>query len=58
MPGWAGSSWYYLRYMDVNNKNEFVSKEAVNYWQNIDLYIGGAEHATGHYYTCVSGQNF
>lgn len=48
MPGWAGSSWYYLRYMDVNNKGEFVSKEAVKYWQNIDLYLGGAEHATGH----------
>ncbi|HEY4798859.1 MAG TPA: leucine--tRNA ligase, partial [Bacteroidia bacterium] len=48
MPGWAGSSWYYLRYMDPQNKNEFVSKEAVNYWQNVDLYIGGSEHATGH----------
>lgn len=48
MPGWAGSSWYYLRYMDANNKNEFVSKEAANYWQNVDLYIGGSEHATGH----------
>ena len=48
MPGWAGSSWYFLRYMDSNNDNELVSKEAVNYWQNIDLYIGGSEHATGH----------
>jgi leucyl-tRNA synthetase len=48
MPGWAGSSWYYLRYMDPNNEKEFVSKGAVDYWQNIDLYIGGAEHATGH----------
>ncbi|HNR18947.1 MAG TPA: class I tRNA ligase family protein [Bacteroidia bacterium] len=48
MPGWAGSSWYYLRYMDANNKNEFVSKEAANYWKNVDLYIGGSEHATGH----------
>lgn len=48
MPGWAGSSWYYLRYMDANNPNEFVSKEAANYWQNVDLYIGGSEHATGH----------
>jgi leucyl-tRNA synthetase len=48
MPGWAGSSWYYLRYEDPNNPNEFASKEAINYWQNIDLYIGGAEHATGH----------
>ncbi|MGZ4117003.1 MAG: class I tRNA ligase family protein, partial [Bacteroidia bacterium] len=48
MPGWAGSSWYFLRYMDAHNDKEFVSKEAVNYWQNVDLYIGGAEHATGH----------
>ena len=48
MPGWAGSSWYYLRYMDAHNDKEFVSKEAVDYWQNVDLYIGGAEHATGH----------
>jgi len=48
MPGWAGSSWYFLRYMDANNEKEFVSKEAVDYWQNVDLYIGGAEHATGH----------
>jgi leucyl-tRNA synthetase len=48
MPGWAGSSWYYLRYMDSVNEKEFVSKEAVDYWQNVDLYIGGAEHATGH----------
>ncbi len=48
MPGWAGSSWYFLRYMDPLNKNEFVSKEKVKYWQNVDLYIGGAEHATGH----------
>ena len=48
MPGWAGSSWYYLRYMDAHNKDAFVSKDAVNYWQDVDLYIGGAEHATGH----------
>jgi leucyl-tRNA synthetase len=48
MPGWAGSSWYFLRYMDAQNEKEFVSKEAANYWQNVDLYIGGAEHATGH----------
>jgi len=48
MPGWAGSSWYYLRYMDAQNKNEFASKEAVNYWKEVDLYIGGNEHATGH----------
>jgi leucyl-tRNA synthetase len=48
MPGWAGSSWYFLRYMDPKNDKEFVSKEAVDYWQNVDLYIGGSEHATGH----------
>ena len=48
MPGWAGSSWYFLRYMDPHNENEFVAKEKVDYWQNVDLYIGGSEHATGH----------
>ncbi len=48
MPGWAGSSWYWLRYMDAHNNDEFVSGEAQNYWQNVDLYIGGSEHATGH----------
>jgi leucyl-tRNA synthetase len=48
MPGWAGSSWYFLRYMDSNNEGEFVSKEAGDYWGQIDLYAGGAEHATGH----------
>ena len=48
MPGWAGSSWYFNRYMDANNQGEFVSKEAVDYWKEIDLYIGGSEHATGH----------
>lgn len=48
MPGWAGSSWYWLRYMDAGNDKEFVSEEAQNYWQNVDLYIGGSEHATGH----------
>jgi len=48
MPGWAGSSWYFLRYMDAHNEKTFVSKEAEAYWQNVDLYIGGAEHATGH----------
>lgn len=48
MPGFAGSSAYYLRYMDPENKNELVSKEANKYWGNVDLYIGGAEHATGH----------
>lgn len=48
MPGWAGSSWYFLRYMDPHNETEFVNKEKVNYWKNVDLYIGGSEHATGH----------
>jgi len=48
MPGWAGSSWYFLRYMDPHNEEVFVSKEKVDYWKNVDLYIGGAEHATGH----------
>lgn len=48
MPGWAGSSWYFLRYMDPKNENEFVAKDKVEYWQNVDLYIGGSEHATGH----------
>jgi len=48
MPGFAGSSGYYLRYMDPHNTNEYFSKEAVGYWENVDLYIGGAEHATGH----------
>jgi len=48
MPGWAGSSWYFLRYMDARNDKAFVSAEAVNYWKQVDLYLGGAEHATGH----------
>ncbi|PWH85268.1 leucine--tRNA ligase [Brumimicrobium oceani] len=48
MPGWAGSSWYFLRYMDPHNEKAFVAKEKVDYWSNVDLYIGGAEHATGH----------
>lgn len=48
MPGWAGSSWYWMRYMDAQNETEFASREALDYWQNVDLYIGGSEHATGH----------
>ncbi len=48
MPGWAGSSWYFLRYMDPHNEKEFVSKKAAEYWGQIDLYLGGSEHATGH----------
>jgi leucyl-tRNA synthetase len=48
MPGWAGSSWYFLRYMDSQNETEFVSREKADYWKQVDLYIGGSEHATGH----------
>jgi len=48
MPGWAGSSWYWFRYMDPKNSNAFASREAMDYWQSVDLYIGGSEHATGH----------
>ncbi|MFY7889637.1 MAG: leucine--tRNA ligase [Spirosomataceae bacterium] len=48
MPGWAGSSWYWYRYMDAKNDTAFASKEAIDYWQAIDLYMGGSEHATGH----------
>jgi leucyl-tRNA synthetase len=48
MPGWAGSSQYFNRYMDPLNENEIFSQEAINYWQQVDLYIGGSEHATGH----------
>ncbi len=48
MPGWAGSSWYFNRYMDANNSEALASKEALDYWQDVDLYIGGSEHATGH----------
>ena len=48
MPGWAGSSYYFNRYMDPNNGNDIFSREAIDYWQDVDLYIGGSEHATGH----------
>ncbi|MEJ6675737.1 MAG: leucine--tRNA ligase, partial [Polaribacter sp.] len=48
MPGWAGSSWYFNRYMDASNEVEFASKESLDYWKEVDLYIGGSEHATGH----------
>jgi len=48
MPGWAGSSWYFLRYMDPQNSKELVSKEASDYWNQVDMYVGGQEHATGH----------
>ncbi|MFV8358267.1 class I tRNA ligase family protein, partial [Flavobacterium sp. XS1P32] len=48
MPGWAGSSYYWMRYMDAHNETEFASQEALTYWESVDLYIGGSEHATGH----------
>ena len=48
MPGWAGSSWYFFRYMDAHNGEAFASQEALDYWKDVDLYIGGSEHATGH----------
>ena len=48
MPQWAGSSWYFLRFMDPHNRNDLASKERLDYWQNVDLYIGGAEHAVLH----------
>ena len=48
MPGWAGSSWYFLRYMDPTNASVFADKKLTDYWKQVDLYIGGSEHATGH----------
>jgi len=48
MPGWAGSSWYWYRYMDAHNDKAFASEKAIEYWKDVDLYIGGSEHATGH----------
>ncbi|HMQ48384.1 MAG TPA: leucine--tRNA ligase [Saprospiraceae bacterium] len=48
MPGFAGSSWYFLRYMDAHNSDRFASEQAISYWQDVDLYIGGTEHAVGH----------
>ncbi|TAE39558.1 MAG: leucine--tRNA ligase [Runella slithyformis] len=48
MPGWAGSSWYWYRYMDPQNDGTFAAKEAIDYWQRVDFYLGGSEHATGH----------
>ncbi len=48
MPGWAGSSWYFLRYMDPQNKSAVASKKAIDTWKQVDMYVGGAEHATGH----------
>lgn len=48
MPGFAGSSWYFLRYMDPHNTHEFANKKVIDYWQDVDLYVGGTEHAVGH----------
>ncbi len=48
MPGYAGSSWYFLRYMDAQNPTEFAAKDKLDYWKNVDIYFGGAEHAVGH----------
>lgn len=48
MPGWAGSSWYWFRYMDPKNATAFADKKEIDYWQDVDLYMGGSEHATGH----------
>lgn len=48
MPGWAGSSWYWFRYMDPKNEKAFADKREIDYWQDVDLYMGGSEHATGH----------
>ncbi len=48
MPGYAGSSWYFLRYMDPGNNNSLASDDAINYWRDVDLYVGGIEHAVGH----------
>jgi leucyl-tRNA synthetase len=53
MPQWAGSSWYFLRFMDPHNRNDLASKERLDYWQNVDLYIGGAEHAVLHLLVCA-----
>jgi leucyl-tRNA synthetase len=48
MPGWAGSSWYFLRYMDPKNNKAFAGEKAIEYWKDVDMYVGGTEHATGH----------
>ncbi|KAA9346255.1 leucine--tRNA ligase [Larkinella humicola] len=48
MPGWAGSSWYWYRYMDPQNDQAFADPKAIDYWRDVDLYVGGSEHATGH----------
>ena len=48
MPGWAGSSWYFNRYMDADNNSDWVGTKALEYWRDVDFYMGGSEHATGH----------
>src|SRR6185503_1280149 len=48
MPGYAGSSWYFLRYMDPHNDKEFADRKATDYWNQVDVYVGGTEHAVGH----------
>ena len=53
MPGWAGSSWYFNRYMDAHNSDEFASQEALDYWQQVDLYIGGSEHSDWTFIVCA-----
>ena len=58
MPGWAGSSWYFYRYMDPTNSENFVSEESQNYWSDIDVYFGGSEHATGHLLYSIFYQKF
>ena len=55
MPQWAGSSWYFLRYMDPHNDKEFASKEALEYWSPVDWYNGGMEHTTLHLLSAASG---
>ena len=58
MPNWAGSSWYWLRYIDPNNKDEFANKEKLNYWGSVDCYTGGTEHITRHVLYAFFWQNF
>ena len=58
MPVWAGSSWYFYRYMDPHNSDTFVGEKAVNYWQDVDLYLGGSEHATSHLFYSRFWQKF
>lgn len=48
MPGWAASSWYFLRFMDPKNSTTFADQKKINYWNQVDVYVGGSEHSTGH----------